>query len=487
MNNKLSHLEPSAVWKYFEIICSIPRPSKHEAQICAYIISFAKSLELPYEQDKYGNIRIRKPACAGKEHYAPVILQAHVDMVPQKNSATQHNFLTDAIEPIIDGDWVRAKNTTLGADNGIGLAAILAVLESKTIQHGPLEALFTTDEETGMTGAFGLQPNKLKGLYMINTDTEDVHDITIGCAGGIDGMFTYSYSRVAAHAQTQAYEVTIEGLTGGHSGFEIVLNRANANMLLCDYLHKIHTKCNVDISYMQGGDMRNAIPREAKALICVPVEYHADYVAFTESYTTTLKHLYKKTDPNLSLHIKEHAKPIDVISKTDTHSLLQALSSCFNGVIAFENDDISLPRTSTNLSIITTKEHTIEVICLLRSSCFKEKQMLVNSMKTHFETYSFCSEFSGDYPEWKPIWDSPLISLIQNAYKKIANIESTPTVVHAGLECGVIQSIYPHIECISIGPIIRGPHSPNERVEITSVHSFWLVLTYVLEHFLETK
>lgn len=480
--DSLSSLEPARVWKHFENICAIPHPSKHEEKILQYIRKFADKHSLAYEQDKIGNIIIYKPAKKGYEACKTIALQAHVDMVPQKNQYTKHNFIIDPIIPIIDGEWIRAKHTTLGADNGIGVAVILAILESHDIQHGSLEALFTVDEEAGMGGANALSPHVLKAQYMINTDTEDEHDITIGCAGGIDGNFVFSIEHSSAKSEAQAFKISISGLTGGHSGFEIHHGRANANVLLSSFLHIVFAKFAAEISFIQGGNMRNAIPRESEAVFTIPFLYVPDFKDAVKHFIAGAKIAYYQTDPNLTISITDAEMPETVIQKQDMHAIITALNTCINGVISVEDFDSTITKTSNNLSIIQTHTKYIEINCLLRSSSSSEKMKLAHALRQHFSLYGAQCDFSGDYPGWEPVWESKIVSLVQQAYARNTQIQPHVTVVHAGLECGIIKSKYPHMEFVSFGPNIRGPHSPDERVEIASVAQFWNILLYVLKH-----
>ncbi len=478
----LSKLTPTIIWEYFEDICSIPRPSKHEDKILAYIINFAKKHNLEYSQDAGKNIIIKKKAFPGFENRQTVALQAHVDMVPQKNSDKEHNFITDPIEPYIDGDWVRANKTTLGADNGIGLAVILAVLESENIPHGPIEALFTTDEETGMTGANLMSKDALTAKYMINTDTEDEHEITVGCAGGLDANLTFPFETEKIEADYTTYNFSISGLTGGHSGFEIILERANANVILCDFLNIASKKYGARIADVQGGNMRNAIPREGSAHILIPNAKTEDFDAFSLQFANQIKTTFKESDPLLHCVITE-CSPIDtVICYNNSQKFIQAMQNCPNGVISLENDTKDIVKTSINISIISTKSKEFEVNCLLRSSSTNEKIQLAHSIEQNCKLFGGKAHFDGEYPAWQPIWNSHILSILKRAYSELTNINPEVKVVHAGLECGIFSGKYPNMEFISFGPNIRGPHSPDERVEIRTVEQFWKLLQYVLKN-----
>ncbi|MDA3881941.1 MAG: aminoacyl-histidine dipeptidase [Bacteroidales bacterium] len=479
--NVISNLQPECVWKHFEKICSIPHPSHHETQILAYLLEFAKTQNLKTYQDSAGNIIVTKNAHKGFESCETIALQAHVDMVPQKNHNIEHDFTRDPIKPYALEGWVSAENTSLGADNGIGLACILAILESDTITHGPIEALFTVSEETGMTGAYALETEKLEARYMINTDTEDEHDITIGCAGGIDGNFICPIKHESCPKDALSFIIEIQGLTGGHSGFEIMYERANAAKLICELLSVLCLNHSASLAHIEAGNMRNAIPRNARAHIVCSLAQKEKIVSYIQSFAQTIAKRFSETDCNISCTATEHELPKKIISTQSTHSFLQAVSSCPNGVISFEKE-INTVRTSTNLSIIQTHNKDIEINCLLRSSNTQEKTELALVMQHIFNIFSIEAHFEGDYPAWEPQADSKIASLVQKAYDKCTDTKPTLQVVHAGLECGIIQKKYPNIEYISIGPNIRGPHSPDEKVEIRSVAQFWNILLYILEH-----
>jgi dipeptidase D len=483
--DSILQLQPNSLWKHFADICSIPHPSKHEEAICLHIISFAKKHNLEYKQDAVGNILITKKATHGFENREIVCLQAHVDMVPQKNAEIQHNFITDSIKPFITGNFVKATQTTLGADNGIGLAAILAVLGSDSMQHGPLEALFTIDEETGMTGANNLTPDFLQAKYLINTDTEVKNEITVGCAGGLDGNFIFDYTKEQIPNNYISYQISISGLTGGHSGFEIHLGRANANVLLSKLLQQI-LPLQAQISSINGGNMRNAIPRESSSIISIPANKKDEFTSVFEAFKQSKIQSYSSTDPYISLSIQEITKQETCIANKSAITIIEALLECPNEVITFENKEKGIVRTSTNLSIIKTHDNSIEINCLLRSFSSQEKQELANRMEKLFSEKGATTSFVGDYPGWEPIWDSKIIDIVKKASTTVYKTAPHIQVVHAGLECGIFSGIFPNIEYVSFGPTIRNPHSPDELVEIDSVHDFWKVLCLVLEGIPET-
>lgn len=478
--DSIAQLEPHIVWKHFSEICSIPHPSKHEEAILSHIITFAQNHNLQYKQDFIGNICITKPATNGYENRATVCLQAHVDMVPQKNSSVTHNFETDPIIPYISGNIVKARNTTLGADNGIGLAAILSVLESHDIEHGCIEALFTVDEETGMTGAKNLEHTFITAKYLINTDTEEKNEITIGCAGGLDANFVWDIPYVEAPKDFIECAISIHGLHGGHSGFEIHLGRANANILAIEILDVLHSKFPIELQSIRGGNMRNAIPREANLVIALPKHKKQTCIQTLNGFVLNTKKKHSSSDPQLHIEYTFSETCGLVIPNDMLHSILPALKQCPNGAIRFENKERGIVRTSSNLSIIETRKNALEVNCLLRSFDTKEKYELAKNMEKIFSSHHASCVFIGDYPGWKPQWDSPFVKLVSQASKDIYGSEPHIHAVHAGLECGIFLGIFPDMACVSFGPDISNPHSPDEQVDIKSVGTFWKVLLEVL-------
>lgn len=479
--DSILQLEPALVWKHFSDICSIPHPSKHEEAILAHLILFAQSHNLSYKQDSIGNICILKSASPGFENRETVCLQAHVDMVPQKNSHITHNFITDPILPYISGNIVKARNTTLGADNGIGLAAILAVLEATDIPHGPIEALFTVDEETGMSGAKNLEHTFLTAKYLINTDTEEKNEITIGCAGGLDANFEWNISRTSAPDDYISCTITISGLHGGHSGFEIHLGRANANILAIEMWNLLQKHIPIHVSAIEGGNMRNAIPRESKLIIAIPKRKKQECTNLLSHYISKTKQSHISSDPHCSIDITYADSCPEIIEQELSQYILQALVQCPNGVISFEDITQGIVRTSTNLSIIETRHNKLEVNCLLRSFDTKEKYELAKNMEKIFSSHKASCVFIGDYPGWAPQWESPFVQLVSKVSTSVYGYEPHIHAVHAGLECGIFLGIFPEMSCISFGPNISNPHSPDEQVEIESVGQFWQVLIGVLQ------
>ncbi len=477
----ISTLEPQILWKHFERLCEIPRPSKHEEEVISYIKSFAESNGLSYFIDRVGNLVIRKSASKGRENSMPVVLQAHVDMVPQKNNDVVHDFTKDPIVPIIDGEWVKAQGTTLGADNGIGVAAALSILESKDIVHGPLEVLFTVDEETGMTGAFNLSEGFINGKVLLNLDSEEYGEIFIGCAGGINAIATFNYKKEIVDKGNIALLLELKGLKGGHSGVDIHLGRANANKLMNRFLWNAEHFFGLRLVYFNGGNMRNAIPREATALVTIPKHFEKDFLNSVNSFEQTYRDEYSSVEDNISFRATRAELPKYCIDKHTTGNLLDALYAIPNGVIRMIPEMPDVVETSTNLAIVQTNENNIQVVSLLRSSVDTAKIDLCNMIESIFDMALANTTHEGDYPGWKPNFNSPLLRTMKEVYSSIHNEEPKVKVIHAGLECGIIGAIFPGIDMISFGPTIKYPHSPDEKVEIKSVGLFWNYLLKVLE------
>lgn len=482
MAKTICDLQPQLVWKNFNKLCSVPHPSHHLEKITKVIVDFGKEHRLETIVDKAGNIIIRKPATPGRENAIPVVLQAHMDMVPQKNNDKVHNFETDPIEPMIDGEWVRANGTTLGADNGIGVAAGMAILESKDIQHGPLELFVTADEETGMYGAFGMEPGTLKGNILLNLDSEDFGELYVGCAGGVDANISWKYQGVAAIADDVALKVTIKGLKGGHSGLEINCGRANANKLLFRFLKEVISLYEARLAKVEGGNMRNAIPREAYAVISVPSEEVENIKKLVEEYCDLFNKEYSITENKIEVLCEEVEMPELIIPEEIQDDLVNAITGCPNGVFRMIPAIPDTVETSMNLSIIEANATDISVKCLLRSSVDSKKEELASMVESVFTLAGAKVEFSGSYSGWNPNLDSTILNTMKEVYKQEFGEEAAVKVIHAGLECGILGAIEPKLDMVSFGPTIRHPHSPDEKINIESVGKFWKLLVATLEH-----
>ena len=482
MAKTICDLQPQLVWKNFNKLCSVPHPSHHLEKITKVIVDFGKEHGLETIVDKAGNIIIRKPATPGRENSIPVVLQAHMDMVPQKNNDKVHNFETDPIEPMIDGEWVRANGTTLGADNGIGVAAGMAILESKDIQHGPLELFVTADEETGMYGAFGMEPGTLKGNILLNLDSEDFGELYVGCAGGVDANISWKYQGVAAIADDVALKVTIKGLKGGHSGLEINCGRANANKLLFRFLKEVISLYEARLAKVEGGNMRNAIPREAYAVISVPSEEVENIKKLVEEYCDLFNKEYSITENKIEVLCEEIEMPELIIPEEIQDDLVNAITGCPNGVFRMIPAIPDTVETSMNLSIIEANATDISVKCLLRSSVDSKKEELASMVESVFTLAGAKVEFSGSYSGWNPNLDSTILNTMKEVYKQEFGEEAAVKVIHAGLECGILGAIEPKLDMVSFGPTIRHPHSPDEKINIESVGKFWKLLVATLEH-----
>ncbi|XQW85260.1 aminoacyl-histidine dipeptidase [Thalassotalea piscium] len=477
----LSQLKPTRLWQLFEQICAIPHPSKHEQKISLWIQSWAKDLGLDVSEDNVGNIRIAKPATAGYENRKGVILQAHMDMVPQKNASVTHDFLTDPIKPYVDGDWVKAEGTTLGADNGVGLASTLAILESKDIVHGPLEVLITIDEEAGMTGAFGLAPNWFTGEILINTDSEQEGEVYMGCAGGIDGTanFTLDYQDVPENYQ--AFNLNISGLKGGHSGVDIHLGRANACLLLVRFLLSACEKFDMHLTELSGGSLRNAIPREADTSFVIAQQDVDAFKAHLDQYITTIKTNLHTVEPDIEMLLISPETFEECWTKTCQINILRALNACPNGVIRMSDDIEGIVESSLNLGVMRTKGKKFEALTLIRSLHDDGRLATQTMVDSVFKLANADIQFSGAYPGWKPDIKSPIMATVRNTYQTLFGKIPEVMVIHAGLECGLFKTAYPHWDMVSFGPTIKFPHSPDEKIEIATVAQYWELLVAVLK------
>ncbi len=473
-------LAPQNVWKHFYSLTRIPRPSGHMEKITEFLISFGKGLGLESFVDEVGNVIIRKPATPGMENRKGVILQAHMDMVPQKNNDTVHDFTRDPIETYIDGDWVKAKGTTLGADNGLGVAAAMAVLEADDLKHGPLEVLITKDEETGMYGAFGLKPGTLKGEILLNLDSEDEGELYIGCAGGIDITASLEYKEEASIEGFVARKITLKGLRGGHSGLEINQGRGNANKLLARIVHDLLIEFDCRLASFEGGNMRNAIPREAHAVLTFNPEDIDGLEEYIKEYEEQLNAEYTPIESDIILKIEEMEMPAAIVPEEIQDNMLNVLMACQNGVMRMIPTVPDTVETSSNLAIVLIGGGKAEVRILARSSCDTMKDFLADSLTACFSMAGMKVVLSGGYSGWQPNVDSPILHAMKLSYKQQFGVEPAVKVIHAGLECGIIGANCPGLDMISFGPTLRSPHSPDERVYIPTVAKFYDFLVATL-------
>ncbi|UTV27095.1 aminoacyl-histidine dipeptidase [Photobacterium atrarenae] len=480
--SEISQLSPQPVWQFFDQICSIPHPSKHEEQLAQHIIRFAESEGLDVRRDAVGNVFIKKPATPGMENRKGVVLQAHIDMVPQKNEDTEHEFTRDPIQPYIDGEWVTAKGTTLGADNGMGMAACLAVLAAKDIEHGPLEVLLTIDEEAGMTGAFGLEAGWLEGDILLNTDSEQEGEVYMGCAGGVDGAITLDIAREGVPSDHAGAKLVIKGLKGGHSGCDIHTGRGNANKLLGRFLYAHADELGLRLNHVSGGTLRNAIPREAFAQVSLPAANVDKLNTLFAHYQTILTAELGKIETDLNLFVEPADRPADVMTTAAQQRLLAVLNACPNGVIRMSDEIEGVVETSLNVGVITTEANQVTILCLVRSLIDSGRSNVEGMLKAVAELAGATCEFSGAYPGWKPDADSEVMHLFRETYESIYGKKPNIMVIHAGLECGLFKEPYPNMDMISFGPTIKFPHSPDEKVNIETVGLFWEQMVAILKN-----
>lgn len=478
MSNSLNTLEPKELWNNFSALNAVPRPSKKEERVIEFIMQFGRDLQLETFKDEVGNVIIKKPATKGMEDKATVALQSHLDMVHQKNGDTNFDFTTQGIDMFIDGDWVKAKGTTLGADNGIGVASIMTILASKDIQHPAIEALFTIDEETGMTGALGLKGGLMQAKYMLNLDTEEDNELTIGCAGGIDVTATGAYQTENVNGAVKAFRISVKGLTGGHSGMDIHLGRGNANKLMNRILTQSAEHFSISIHQIDGGSLRNAIPRESFSDIIISAKSENDFTAFIKEVAFVLKQEHNTTDPNLSVTASSIDVPKTIFTKEFQNKLLRSVYACPVGIYRMSPDIDRLVQTSNNLARVLVKDGNYSIQCLTRSSVDSEKMDLAQAIKSTFELAGATVAFAGAYPGWAPSPSSAIVKLMGDLYTDLFKEKAHINAVHAGLECGILGKNYPDMEMISFGPNIRGAHSPDEKVQISSVQKYW---SYLLE------
>ncbi|HUV01797.1 MAG TPA: aminoacyl-histidine dipeptidase [Bacteroidales bacterium] len=479
--SNVRNLEPKQVWNFFHEITQIPHPSKKEKKLVEYMQAFGKKHNLDTTVDKVGNVIIRKPATKGLETRKGVILQTHLDMVPQKNSGKKHDFERDPIETIIDGDWVKANGTTLGSDNGIGVAATMAVLASEKIVHGPLEALFTIDEETGMTGVFGLKKGLLKGDILMNLDSEDEGELYVGCAGGIDVSIKKDYGQEKSPLGMAAFKITAKGLKGGHSGVDIALGRANSNKIMFRFLMQAESDFGIRLAEAAGGDLRNAIPRESYSILLVPEIKAAEFKKFVKGYEKMYRAEFSDTEPDLSFTAEKIAVPAKVMKESDQYRIIRALFACPNGVQRMSQAMQGLVETSNNLAIVKCAGGKFEAHNLTRSSVDSSKEATAWKIAAVFHLIGADVTMSGSYPGWKPDMSSPILKIMSEVYNKKYGKIPEIKAIHAGLECGLIGGVYPNLDMISFGPTIRYPHSPDEKVNIPTVKKFFDYLCETLK------
>ena len=477
----IDQLEPKSVWSNFSKLNAVPRPSKKEERVIAFMLGFGNELGLETFSDAIGNVIIRKPATSGMEGKKMITLQSHLDMVHQKNTETQFDFDVQGIDMFVDGDWVKAKGTTLGADNGMGVAAIMALLESDSITHPALEALFTIDEETGMTGAFGLEGGILKGEILLNLDTEEDDEIDIGCAGGIDVTATRSYNKKPGKHGDTGLEITIKGLKGGHSGMDIHKGLGNANKIMNRFLY-LGLDYNLRISSLEGGSLRNAIPRESICRLNVGRKHVAEVITKFNALADTIKAELTVQEPSITISLEEIKPANEVMGLGTQGKFIKAVYAAQNGVYAMSASIDDLVETSNNIASVLVKDGNITISCLTRSSVDSAKLDLANSLRSVFELGGFKVEFSGSYPGWNPNPDSKILSITKYTYIDLFKEEPKVIACHAGLECGILGQNYPDIDMVSFGPTILGAHSPDERVSISSVQKFWKLLLEILKN-----
>ena len=477
----LEKLDPQVVWNYFEDICQVPRPSKKEEKIIDFLLDFGKKNNLETKRDEIGNVLIKKPATPGKENLKTVVLQSHIDMVCEKNEGTQHDFDKDPIKPYIDNNWVKAKGTTLGADDGIGIAAQMAVLTSKDLEHGPIECLFTVDEETGLTGAFALQPGFFDGKILINLDSEDEGELFIGCAGGVDTLANFDFDKENIPENHVAVKLSVTGLNGGHSGDEIDKGLGNSIKIMNRFLWNAFDHFDIRLGNFDGGKARNAIPREAFAHITVHKEDKAELVELFNEYAPKVKSEFSITEPKLELAIEDADLPDFVIDEDTQFALLNALYACPHGVYAMSREIIGLVETSTNLaSIKFLEDNKIFITTSQRSSVDTAKFDIASKVESVFRLAGAKVEHSDGYPGWRPNTNSEIMKITEKSYEKLFGNKPVVRAIHAGLECGLFLEKYPYLDMISFGPTIKGAHTPEERIDIETTKKFWDLLIDVL-------
>lgn len=479
----MRNLEPKGLWENFYSLTQIPRPSGKKKEIAAFLVNYGKSLGLETIQDEIGNVIIRKPASAGYENHPGVILQGHMDMVPQKNSDVKHDFETDPIRAYVEDnkEWVTADGTTLGADNGIGVAAAMAILADKNVVHPPLEAFFTVDEETGMYGAHALEGGVLQGKVLLNLDSESEGELYIGCAGGVDTTAKFPFEPVAVEEGDIALRISLKGLKGGHSGCDIHLQRANAVKLLFRFLKVAVSEYEARLASVDGGNLRNAIPREAEAVVTIPQEGKGEFIELVDEWEDLFIKEYDGVEDNIHLTAEEIACPKQELPEDVQDFLIHAITACPHGVYRMIPEMPDVVETSNNLSAIKMNGNSVEAFCLTRSSVESRKEELAQMIQSAFAVAGADVEFSGSYPGWKPNTKSRILHVMQDIYEKEFGSKPRVITIHAGLECGIIGRNYPGMDMISFGPTIEHPHSPDERVNIATVQKFYRYILATLK------
>lgn len=480
--SEIKKLNPERVWKHFYSLTQIPRPSKKEEKVIEFMKNFGESLGLETIVDHIGNVIIRKPASPGMENRKGVVLQGHLDMVPQKNSDKVHDFEKDPIETMIDGEWVKANGTTLGADNGMGCAVAMAVLEDKSLVHGPIEALFTIDEETGMTGANHLKPGLLKGDILLNLDSEDEGELYVGCAGGVDVNVTMNYPEVDMPKGFVAYKLSVTGLKGGHSGMDINIGRANSNKILFRFLTYATHFYDLRIAEINGGSLRNAIPRESFAIVAISEKEASKFEGEVAKFEKIFKQEFSKSEPDLQMKVEKTNAPAKIMANDEMHKICKAVYACPHGVQRMSDAMPGLVETSNNLAIVKCINGKFAVHCLVRSSVDTAKEGVMYKIGGLFSLIGAEVAYEGAYPGWKPNMDSPILKTMLKTYEKLYNKTPEIKAIHAGLECGILGAAYPNWDMISFGPTIRYPHSPDERILISSVEKFWNYMVETLKN-----
>ncbi|MDC1539966.1 aminoacyl-histidine dipeptidase [Flavobacteriaceae bacterium] len=481
MSQDIRQLEPKALWNKFADLNAVPRPSKKEERVIAFMKDFGKKLNLETIEDAVGNVIIRKPATTGMENRKAIVMQSHLDMVHQKNNDTTFDFLTQGIEMFVDGDWVKAKGTTLGADNGLGVATIMAILESTDIPHPAIEALFTIDEETGMTGAMGLEGGLLKGDILLNLDTEDDDEIGVGCAGGIDVTAIGTYNEEDTPETKIGYSIVVKGLQGGHSGMDIHKGFGNANKIMNRLLFDAFENFGLRISEIDGGSLRNAIPRESKAIVAIDSVQEEAFKYEMGLQIEAIQTELKTLEPDLNVVLAKIDTPKVIMDLGVQEGLTRAIYAAWNGVYRMSADIPELVETSNNIARVIIKGGNVKIGCLTRSSVESSKIDLAMMLRATFELIGCEVELSGDYPSWAPDMDSSILKVLRSLYEELYNEKPHVAACHAGLECGILGTNYPDMEMISFGPNIRGAHSPDERAQISSVQKFWVFVLKILK------